>query len=186
MPIGNDNSRLSRRATPQGVTSPSTGRRPCQPTFIVLPFAQPTAFTAGCGLVRRSVSSPGTTGSVFWRRATLVPHARSGSAATVTRCSPREPTFGTRAAMGRGGLEKSVRVRRRMGYIWSDFGRSGADQLPLSPARYTAPTGAVRGSWCLQVHVASTFSRGVQRNVCLLYTSPSPRDLSTSRMPSSA
>jgi len=33
MPIGSDNSRLSRRATPQGVTSPSAGRRPCQPTF---------------------------------------------------------------------------------------------------------------------------------------------------------
>jgi len=33
MPIGSDNSRMSRRATPQSVTSPSTGRRPCQPTF---------------------------------------------------------------------------------------------------------------------------------------------------------
>ena len=33
MPFGSDNSRLSRRATPQGVTSPSAGRRPCQPTF---------------------------------------------------------------------------------------------------------------------------------------------------------
>ena len=33
MPIGSDNSRLSRRATPQGVTSPSAGHRPCQPTF---------------------------------------------------------------------------------------------------------------------------------------------------------
>ena len=53
--------------------------------FCVLPFAQPTAFTAGCGLARRSVSSPGTTGSVFWRQATFVPHARSGSAVTVIR-----------------------------------------------------------------------------------------------------
>ena len=33
MPIGSDNSRMSRRATPQGVTSPSAGRRPCQATF---------------------------------------------------------------------------------------------------------------------------------------------------------
>ena len=33
MLIGSDNSRLSRRATPQGVTPPSAGRRPCQPTF---------------------------------------------------------------------------------------------------------------------------------------------------------
>ena len=31
----------------------------------ILPFAQRTAFTAGCGLVQRTVSSPGTTGSVF-------------------------------------------------------------------------------------------------------------------------
>ena len=43
----------------------------------------------------------------------------------------------------------------------------GLIKLPLPPARYTytTSTGAVRGSWCLQVHVASTFSRGVQRNV---------------------
>ena len=33
MPIGSDNSRLSRRATPQCFTSPSAGRRPYQPTF---------------------------------------------------------------------------------------------------------------------------------------------------------
>ena len=41
----------------------------------------------------------------------------------------------------------------------------GPIKLPLSPARYTTSTGAVRGSWCLQVHVANAFSRGVQRNV---------------------
>jgi len=34
--------------------------------------------------------------------------------------------------------------------------------------------------------MATGFSRFVMNNVCLLYTSPSPRDLSTSRMPSSA
>ena len=37
--------------------------------------------------------------------------------------------------------------------------------LPLPPARYTTSTGAVRGSWCLQVHIASVFSRGIQCNV---------------------
>ena len=42
---------------------------------------------------------------------------------------------------------------------------AGPIKVPLSPARYTTSTGAVRGSWCLQVHVASAFSRGVQRNV---------------------
>ena len=41
----------------------------------------------------------------------------------------------------------------------------GPIKLPLPPARYTTSTGAVRGSWCSQVHAASTFSQGVQRNV---------------------
>ena len=38
-------------------------------------------------------------------------------------------------------------------------------ELPLPPARYTISTGAVRGSWCLQVHIASAFPRGIQRTV---------------------
>ena len=41
----------------------------------------------------------------------------------------------------------------------------GPIKLPLPPARYTTSTGAVRGSCCLQIHVASAFSQGVQRNV---------------------
>ena len=67
------------------------------------------------------MSFPGTTANVFWRRATLASHARSDFAATATRCSPREPTFGARATMGCGGLEKSARVQRRMEYTWSDL-----------------------------------------------------------------
>ena len=126
-------------STPRGVTSPSAGRRPCQPTFVVLPFAQPTAFTAGCGLVRRSVSYPGTTMSVFfWHRTTLEPHARSGSAATATRCSPREPAFGTRATMACGGL-KSVQVRRRMGYPWPKFWPIRGRSSSLFSRRATRP-----------------------------------------------
>ena len=39
----------------------------------------------------------------------------------------------------------------------------GPIQLPISPARYTTSTGAVRGSWCLQFHIASTLPRGIQR-----------------------
>ena len=35
----------------------------------------------------------------------------------------------------------------------------GPIKLPLPPARYTTSTGGVRGSWCLQVHVASAFPR---------------------------
>ena len=41
----------------------------------------------------------------------------------------------------------------------------GPIKLPLSPARYTTSTRAVRGSWCLQIHLASAFARGVLRNV---------------------
>ena len=42
----------------------------------------------------------------------------------------------------------------------------GPIKLPLPPARsYTTSTEAVRGSWCLQVHIASAFPRGIQRNV---------------------
>ena len=41
----------------------------------------------------------------------------------------------------------------------------GPIKLPLAPARYTASTGAVRGSWCPQAHLASAFARGVQHNV---------------------
>ena len=35
----------------------------------------------------------------------------------------------------------------------------------LPPARYTTSTGAVRCSWCLQVHLATAFAREGQRSV---------------------
>ena len=41
----------------------------------------------------------------------------------------------------------------------------GPIELPLPPARYTTSTGAVGGSWCLHVHIASAFPRGIHRNV---------------------
>ena len=41
----------------------------------------------------------------------------------------------------------------------------GPVKLPLPPARYTASTGVVRASWCLQVDIASAFPRGIQPNV---------------------
>ena len=40
----------------------------------------------------------------------------------------------------------------------------GPIKLPLPPARYTTSTGAIRGSWCLEVYEASAFPRGIQRN----------------------
>ena len=142
------------------------------PTFCVIgpalrtSTAKPTAFTAGCGLVRHSVSSPGTTGSVFWRRATLVSHARSGSAATAIRCSPREPTFGTRATMGCGGLEKSARVRRRMEYTWSDFWTTRGRSSFLSLRRATRPQrGPYEALGASRSTKPAPFPREIQRNV---------------------
>ena len=41
----------------------------------------------------------------------------------------------------------------------------GPIRLPLPPARYTASTGAVRGSCCPQIHEASVLPREIQRNV---------------------
>ena len=144
------------------------------PTFgVVVPAfrastAKPTAFTAGCVLVRHSASSPGTMGSVFYRRATLVTHPRSRSTANTIRFSPREPTLGTiddglwvQLTMGCGGLRKPVRVRRRLEYTWSDFwttrGRSSSfprratrpQRVPyevLGACRSTKPACSLRGS----------------------------------------
>ena len=50
-------------------------------------------------------------------------------------------------------------------YLVRFLGDPGPIKLPLPPARYTTSTGAVRGSWCLQVHIASEFLRGIQPNV---------------------
>ena len=68
--------------------------------------------------------------------------------------------------MGCGGLEKSARAQPRTTYIWYDFWMTPEPiNFPLPPVRYTTSTGAVRGSWCLQVHVANACPRGIQRNV---------------------
>ena len=42
---------------------------------------------------------------------------------------------------------------------------SGPIKRTLPPPRYTTSTGSKRDSWCLQVHEASAFPRGIQRNV---------------------
>ena len=115
------------------------------PTFFVIgpdlrtSTAKLTAFTDRCALARHSLSFAGTTASVFWRRATLASHAQSGFDDTATRCSPREPTFGTRVTMACGGLEKSARVRRRIEYTWSDFWTSWGRSSFLSFGRATRP-----------------------------------------------
>ena len=68
---------------------------------------------------------------------------------------------------------------------------------PDLPARKEGRSGGPRGLWChpfrpqcsgrrARRRLLSAVPRDVRHEDCLLYTSPSPRDLSTSRMPSSA
>ena len=128
---------------------------PASRLFVVLPFAQQTAFTGGCGLVRHSVSSPGTTGSVFWRRATLV-LCRYRDAVL-----PKGAHFWYKGDDGLWGVRKISASTTEDGvYLVRFLDDPGPIKLPLFPARYTTSAGAVRGSWFLEVHVASAFSQG--------------------------
>ena len=68
-----------------------------------------------------------------------------------------------------------------------ELGRDGC-RVPMAwtkeaPALGFNTTGA---AWLPQPEAYSDLAVDAQTGVCLLYTSPSPRDLSTSRMPSSA
>ena len=145
MPIGSDSSRLNRRATPQGVTSSSAGRRPCHPTVCraTLRTTNRLHRRMRIGAAHRKLSRNHKE-RFFWHRTTLEPHARSDSAASATRCSPRESAFGTRATMACGGLKKktkkqSVRVRRRMGYPWPKFWTIRGRSSSLFSRRATRP-----------------------------------------------
>ena len=60
--------------------------------------------------------------------------------------------------------------------------QEGERTLIDSPLQGTAPGGSFEG----YLHAATNITERTDPNYCLLYTSPSPRDLSTSRMPSSA
>ena len=73
-----------------------------------------------------------------------------------------EPAEGRAEVIAADGTAMDVRELRR---------RSLWDQVALLPQRPVLPAGTIRS---------------VLLSACLLYTSPSPRDLSTSRMPSSA
>ena len=76
---------------------------------------------------------------------------------------------------GLGGLAVGVlRVGAAFGYDAGEAGQS------------VALVAGSAGSGVGVVGLAEEVDLGAQSPVCLLYTSPSPRDLSTSRMPSSA
>ena len=131
MPTASENSRLSGRATPQYLTSPSAGRRPCQWTF-----CRATLPTRGVAPMLPRHGAP-------QRSPPLVQGRQWVMVAWKNQCEYDEGW----------GIPGSI------------LDDPGPIKLSLSPARYTTSAGAVRDSWCLQVHVASAFSRGVQRTV---------------------
>ena len=103
-------------------------------------IAKSTASTAECGSGRQSASSSATTGN--W-----------------------SPLFvqGIRWVMVAWKISASTTEDKV--YLVRFLDDPGPIKLLLPPARYTTSTGAVRGSWGLQIHIASAFPRGIQRNV---------------------
>ena len=143
------------------------------PTFCVIApalrtsIAKPTAFTAGCALARHSVSFPGTTASVFWRMAMLacVPRADWLRPCRNT-VLPKGAHFWYKGDDGSWWLGKINASTTEDGvYLVRFLDDPGPIKVPLPTTRYTTSTGAGRGSGCLQVHVASSFTREIQRNV---------------------
>ena len=127
-----------------------------------MPTNQPP-FTAECALVRHSVSFLGQ--SSWAPSNACVTRTEWISRFRVTVLSKRVHVW----YKGGDGLWRfwtiSARTTEDGVYLVRFLDDSGPIKLPLPPARYTTSTGDVRGSWCLQVHVASAFLRGIQRNV---------------------
>ena len=65
-------------------------------------------------------------------------------------------------------------------------GRSDDLVIPDLPPLVAAAPSSVSTLWVKTLERVSVMDLAEQVEICLLYTSPSPRDLSTSRMPSSA
>ena len=79
---------------------------------------------------------------------------------------PKEAHFWCKGGDGLWWLGKiSVSTTKDKVYLVRFLDDPGPIKLPLLLARYTTSTGAVRGSWCMQVHIASAFPRGIQRNL---------------------
>ena len=99
------------------------------------------------------------------------------------------PRLGTRVDMEAIRAETGVSEIYRMGYNESPMGPSpkvvAAIRMAAAGIGYYPPMGDER----MREVMAQVYGRGLTADhfyTCLLYTSPSPRDLSTSRMPSSA
>ena len=124
--------------------------------------AKPTVCIAGFELVLHNGKFIGVTASVSLRLATAAFRTQIGFAATALRCFAM-------LVQGRQRFVVAWEDQREHDYGWGIFDAILDDprpiKLPLSPERYTTSTGAARDSWCLQVHLASAFARGVQRNV---------------------
>ena len=79
---------------------------------------------------------------------------------------PKATQFWYKEDDGLWGLEKiSASTTEDKVYLRRFLDDPGPIQRSLSLARYMTSTGAVRGSWFLQVHTASAFARGISRNV---------------------
>ena len=90
-----------------------------------------------------------------------------------TACSVCSPS---RAALLTGSYPKRVGMHRHVLFPKSDYGLNAAEYTIADHLKSQGYATACVGKWHLGHHP----------QICLLYTSPSPRDRTRSRMPSSA
>ena len=93
----------------------------------------------------------------------------------------------------RGSVRRQVRIARPPDEVWAIVGDPGRIQEWFPGIDSSTVDGTTRvivtGSGLPmpeEIVTNDPLQRRFQYRICLLYTSPSPRDLSTSRMPSSA
>ena len=126
--------------------------------------AKPTICAAGCELVLHNGTFFGVTASVSWRPATAAFRTQIRRRSTTVLLNGAQLCY--KADDGLWWLEKIGASTTTDGIHLACFlDDPGPIKLPLSPVSYTISTGAARGSWCLQVHLASAFARGLQGNV---------------------
>ena len=91
-------------------------------------------YTAGCGLVRRSASSPGTTGSAFFDAGLRLSPTRGGLRCYSDTVLPKGARFWCKGDDGLWWLKKISASTTEDGVsLAQNFGRSGAVQAPSFP-----------------------------------------------------